>query len=205
MVIQPEKDEISGRETTGHEWDGIKELNNPLPRWWLWVFYATVVWAVGYVIAMPAIPLLGGYSKGVLGYSSRQELADEMSAVKESRADLRARIASTDLAGIRASADLLRFAIAGGRSAFAVNCVQCHGSGATGSKGYPNLNDDDWLWGGKIAEIEQTIRFGARSISEKGRQGNMPPFAGVLKPNEISAVADYARSLSGLKPEPEAG
>ena len=96
---------------------------------------------------------------------------------------------------------LLDFARAQGRVAFADNCAPCHGAGGGGAKGYPNLNDDDWLWGGKIAEIEQTIRFGARSISEKGRQGNMPPFAGVLKPNEISAVADYARSLSGLKPE----
>jgi len=206
VVIQPEKDEISGRETTGHEWDGIKELNNPLPRWWLWVFYATVVWAVGYVIAMPAIPLLGGYSKGVLGYSSRQELADEMSAVKESRADLRARIASTDLAGIRASADLLRFAIAGGRSAFAVNCVQCHGSGATGSKGYPNLNDDDWVWGGSLDSIHETIRYGIRSDHEDTRVNDMPAFLDdeMLTAAEISDIAEHVLALMGADHDADA-
>ncbi len=199
MAIQPEKDEISGRETTGHEWDGIKELNNPLPRWWLWVFYATVVWAVGYVIAMPAIPMLGGYSKGVLGYSSRRELVEEMSAVRESRAGLRTRIASTDLTGIRADAELLRFVIAGGRSAFAVNCVQCHGSGATGSKGYPNLNDDDWVWGGSLDTIHDTIRYGIRSDHEDTRVNDMPAFLDdeVLTADEINDVAENVLALMG--------
>lgn len=199
MVIQPEKDEISGRETTGHEWDGIKELNNPLPRWWLWVFYATVVWAVGYVIAMPAIPLLGGYSKGVLGYSSRRELVDEMSAVRESRGALRARIADSDLAGIRADGELLRFSIAGGRSAFAVNCIQCHGSGATGSKGYPNLNDDDWVWGGSLDTIHDSIRYGIRSDHEDTHVNDMPAFLDdeILTATEINDVAENVLALMG--------
>lgn len=199
MDGEPERDQVTGRDTTGHEWDGIKELNTPLPRWWLWMFYGSILWALGYVIAMPAIPLLDGYSAGVLGYSSRRELADDMRALADSRADLRRRIDEFGLAAIRANPDLLRFAVAGGRSAFAVNCVQCHGSGASGSVGYPNLNDDDWLWGGTLDAIYETVRYGIRSEHEEARANRMPAFLDdeMLTEAEIDDVAEHVLSLMG--------
>ncbi|MEQ9247059.1 MAG: cytochrome-c oxidase, cbb3-type subunit III, partial [Nitratireductor sp.] len=141
-------DEVSGVSTTGHEWDGIRELDNPMPRWWVWTFYATIVWSIGYTIAYPAWPLISDATKGVLGYSSRQELTTTMDAVSAEQADLRAAIAEKPLDEILADETLRRFATAAGDAAFKVNCSQCHGSGAQGSAGYPNLNDDDWLWGG---------------------------------------------------------
>ena len=111
-----EIDHISGTETTGHEWDGIKELNTPLPRWWLWTFYICVIWAIGYSIAYPAWPLISSNTKGLLGYSSRAEVAAELASAEAAKGDVLAKIASTDVADIAADPELSRFAIAAGRS-----------------------------------------------------------------------------------------
>ncbi|MDP6875094.1 MAG: cytochrome-c oxidase, cbb3-type subunit III, partial [Alphaproteobacteria bacterium] len=162
-------DDVSGVETTGHDWDGIRELNTPLPRWWLWTLYATVLWAIGYWIAMPAWPLVSDYTRGVLGFSQRAQLSDQIAAVKAGQADLIARTAKASLAEIKANPELLEFALAGGRSAYAVNCSQCHGSGASGASGYPNLNDDDWLWGGTVEQIHATIQYGIRDDHDESR------------------------------------
>lgn len=196
-----EIDPVTGTATTGHDWDGIHELNTPLPRWWLWTFYITIVWSIGYWVVYPAWPLISNSTQGLFGYHSRTAVVEDIAALHAQRGPMMDKLSSASLTEIANDPKLLDFARAQGRVAFADNCAPCHGAGGGGAKGYPNLNDDDWLWGGKIAEIEQTIRFGARSVSDKGRQGNMPPFAEVLKPNEVSVVADYARSLSGLKPE----
>lgn len=196
-----EIDPITGTATTGHDWDGIKELNTPLPRWWLWSFYACIVWAVGYWVVYPAWPLLTTSTQGVLGYHTRTAIIDDLAELKAQRGPMMDQLASASVPEIAGSPQLLDFARAQGRVAFADNCAPCHGAGGGGAKGYPNLNDDDWLWGGKLADIEQTIRYGARSGHEKAHQGNMPPFAGVLKPNEMSAAADFVRSLSGLPAE----
>jgi cytochrome c oxidase cbb3-type subunit 3 len=196
-----EIDAVTGTATTGHDWDGIRELNTPLPRWWLWSFYACIVWAVGYWVVYPAWPLLKGSTEGITAWHARSAVVTDLADLKTQRGPLMDKLGSASLAEIVGNPQLLDFARAQGRVAFADNCAPCHGAGGGGTKGYPNLNDDDWLWGGKIADIEQTIRFGARSTSDKGRQGNMPPFAGVLKPIEVSAVADFARSLSGLPAE----
>jgi cytochrome c oxidase cbb3-type subunit 3 len=196
-----EIDAVTGTATTGHDWDGIRELNTPLPRWWLWSFYACIVWAVGYWVVYPAWPLLKGSTEGITAWHARSAVVTDLVDLKTQRGPLMDKLGSASLAEIVGNPQLLDFARAQGRVAFADNCAPCHGAGGGGTKGYPNLNDDDWLWGGKIADIEQTIRFGARSTSDKGRQGNMPPFAGVLKPIEVSAVADFARSLSGLPAE----
>ena len=193
-----EIDPVTGTPTTGHDWDGIHELNTPLPRWWLWTFYITIVWAIGYWIVYPAWPLLTTSTQGVFGYHSRNAVVTDLAELKAQRGPMMDKLSEASITEIAGNPQLLDFARAQGRVAFADNCAPCHGAGGGGAKGYPNLNDDDWLWGGKLADIEQTIRFGARSTSDKGRQGNMPPFTGVLKPNEISAVADFARSLSGL-------
>ncbi len=194
-------DPLTGTATTGHEWDGLRELNTPLPRWWLWLFYLTIVWSVGYWIVYPAWPLLTNSTQGLLGYHSRAAIVDDLNALQAQRGPMMAKLASASTVDILADPQLIDFARAQGRVAFADNCAPCHGAGGAGARGYPNLNDDDWLWGGKIADIEQSIRYGIRSGHDKGHQGNMPPFKDVLKPAEMSNVADYVRSLSGLSTE----
>lgn len=196
-------DEVSGVSTTGHEWDGIRELDNPMPRWWVWTFYATIVWSIGYTIAYPAWPLISDATRGVLGYSSRQELTTTMEAVSAEQADLRAAIAEKPLDEILADETLRRFATAAGDAAFKVNCSQCHGSGAQGSAGYPNLNDDDWLWGGDIEAIHQTIAHGVRFDGDDDtRFGEMPAFGDILSGEEIRQVAAHVVSFTGTPSDP---
>jgi cytochrome c oxidase cbb3-type subunit 3 len=201
-----EIDRLTGTATTGHEWDGIHELNTPLPRWWLWTFYACIAWAVVYWVIYPAWPLLTSATQGTFGWHARSAVVTDLDELKALRGPMMDKLASTPVAQIVNDPQLVEFARAQGRVAFADNCAPCHGAGGGGAKGYPNLNDDDWLWGGKIAEIEQTIRHGARSGDEKAHQGNMPAFGrdGILKPAQISAVADFVRSLSGLPTEKSA-
>ncbi|MBO6559167.1 MAG: cytochrome-c oxidase, cbb3-type subunit III [Nisaea sp.] len=199
MAHNVEKDAVTGVDTTGHEWDGIKELNNPLPRWWLWTFYITVIWSIGYWIVYPAWPLVSSYTEGMFGYSSRQEVMDRIAEAKEAQSAYLGKIESASLDEIRNDSELLNFALAGGRSAFAVNCSQCHGQGAQGFVGYPNLNDDEWIWGGKPEEIMQTINFGIRSAHDDTRFSQMPAFGkdGILERPQINAVVEYVLKLSG--------
>lgn len=191
-------DEVSGVETTGHEWDGIRELNNPLPRWWLWTFYACIVWALGYTVLYPAWPMLTGATPGILGYSSRAEYAADSAAAKIAQGDILQKIAASSLEEIVADPQMNQFAIAGGASAFKVNCSNCHGSGAAGGNGYPNLNDDDWLWGGNLETLQQTIAHGIRDATDpETRLSEMPAFADILQPQEIREVSAYVVSLTG--------
>lgn len=197
-----EVDAHSGIETTGHEWDGIKELNNPLPRWWLWTFYGCIIFAAVYMVLYPAWPLLGSATTGVLGYSSRADLDADLAAAKTAQGATLAKIEATPVAGILADEELARFAQAGGRSFFKVNCVQCHGTGAEGAKGYPNLNDDEWIWGGKIDQIYTTIVHGSRSAVDADTHSNtMPSFGAdaVLTHDQIVAVARQVASFSGME------
>ncbi|MCG6856737.1 MAG: cytochrome-c oxidase, cbb3-type subunit III [Salaquimonas sp.] len=199
-MSKTEIDHISGTETTGHEWDGIKELNTPLPRWWLWTFYITIIWAIGYTVFYPAWPLISTNTKGLLGYSSRGQVAAELAAAEAAKGGIIAKIASTDVADIAADPELSRFAIAAGHSTFKVYCSQCHGSGAQGGPGYPNLNDDDWLWGGTIDDIFTTINHGIRfAADDDTRISEMPAFGldGLLDRTQIEDVASYVLSLSG--------
>ncbi|MBD9387757.1 cytochrome-c oxidase, cbb3-type subunit III [Agrobacterium sp. AGB01] len=191
-------DEISGVETTGHEWDGIRELNNPMPRWWVWCFYLTIIWAIGYTIAYPAWPLLTENTKGLLGWSSRADYAGEMVEAKTAQSVYLDKIAASSLADIRADNELLQFAVAGGSAAFKVNCIQCHGSGASGGAGFPNLNDDDWLWGGSADDIYTTITHGIRFADDDDtRLSEMPAYSDMLQSQEIKQVAAYVVSLTG--------
>lgn len=190
-------DELSGVETTGHEWDGIRELNNPMPRWWVWTFYATIVWAIGYGMAYPAWPMLTEATRGMLGYSSRQELAQSVKAAADGQKVFVDKIAATQVAEIPKDAELFQFAVNGGDAAFKVNCAPCHGSGAMGRLGYPNLNDNDWLWGGTIDQIYQTIQFGIRNDHPETRTSEMPAFKDMLDATQIKQVAAYVVSLTG--------
>lgn len=194
-----EIDSVTGVETTGHEWDGIKELNKPLPKWWVWTLYATVVWAIGYWIVYPAWPTMTGYTKGLWNYSQRATVTADVAAARAAQAGLREKLDKTPLADVRKDPELLRFAMAGGAAAFQTNCAACHGRGAQGFAGYPNLNDDDWIWGGKIEDIHQTIQFGIRSGHAKARQNQMPKYGvdNLLPDADIAKVAEYVLSLSG--------
>src|SRR5246127_2118365 len=195
-----EFDSVSGRSTTGHEWDGIKELNTPLPRWWVITFYLTLVWAIGYWIVYPAWPLISSNTRGVLGYSSRADVGVELANLEKTRGDKMAALGAASLADIEKDPALLALARAKGRTVFGDNCAPCHGAGAAGAKGYPNLNDDDWLWGGTLTEIRNTIAHGVRSGDPEGHDSAMPAFGkgGMLPPGDIVLVANYVRSLSGL-------
>jgi len=200
MAEQNEIDHVSGKTTTGHEWDGIKELNTPLPRWWVLTFYATIIWAIGYWIVYPAWPLMSSYTTGVLHYSSRADVAVELANLEKIRGEKMVVLGSASLADIEKDPALLALARARGKTVFGDNCAPCHGSGAAGAKGYPNLNDDDWLWGGTLDQIMQTIQYGIRSGHPKTHDSAMLAFGkdGILKPEQIVTVANYVRSLSGL-------
>lgn len=192
-------DETTGVETTGHEWDGIKELDNPMPRWWLWTFYATIIFSLGYVIYYPAIPLLEGSTMGISGQTNRLQLKQELSATQSMRSSTIAKLKDLDLETIHKDQDLIRFATAGGKSLFKVYCTQCHGSGAQGGPGYPNLNDDDWLWGGDLNEIYTSIAHGVRNEEDDdARYSEMPAFGsdGILDQQQIDAVTEYVLSIS---------
>ncbi|MER9183089.1 cytochrome-c oxidase, cbb3-type subunit III [Mesorhizobium sp. M0767] len=190
-------DEVSGISTTGHEWDGIKELNNPLPRWWVITFYITIAWAIGYTVVYPAWPMLTSATRGVLGYSSRRDVKNELAAAEVAKGKYVAAIHAKTVSEITADDTLREFAIAAGGAAFKVNCVQCHGSGAQGSKGFPNLNDDDWLWGGNAEQIQQTIAHGIRFASDPDtRLSEMPAFGDIITTDQIKQVGAYVASLS---------
>jgi cytochrome c oxidase cbb3-type subunit 3 len=197
-MAKHEIDQHSGVETTGHDWDGLKELNNPLPKWWLYLFYACIAWAVGYWVLYPAWPGISGYTHGILGHSNRDDALADVASLAAARDAQAKDIATLPFDQIRTNPALLQFALANGKAAFALNCTPCHGAGATGAPGYPNLQDDDWLWGGKVDNIYQTIRYGIRSTSDKTRGELMPAFGkdGILKKDEINDVADYVVSLS---------
>lgn len=197
---KPEKDDFTGVETTGHEWDGIKELNNPLPRWWVWTWLVTIVWAIGYWVVMPSWPLLTSHLGGTEEYSSRQAVLEEVAAIKEKRISFGGKMLDISYDEIREDATLYDFATRGGRSAFGLHCAQCHGLGATGAEGIANLNDDYWIWGGTVEEIEATIRYGVRSDHMDTHFSEMPSFSmgGMLSGEEISATASYVLSLTNI-------
>jgi cytochrome c oxidase cbb3-type subunit 3 len=197
-------DAVTGTATTGHAWDDIRELNTPLPRWWVWLFYITIVWSVGYWLVYPAWPTITGFTAGVFGYSTRADVEAELAALQKLRGEKALMLRDAPLDSIPSNQALLEFALAQGKAAFGDNCAPCHGTGGAGAKGYPNLNDDEWLWGGTLAAIHQTIEFGIRSAHDKTRLSQMPAFGrdNMLIREEIVAVANYVRSIAGLPVRP---
>ncbi len=199
-------DHVTGVETTGHVWDGdLRELNKPLPAWWLWTFYVCIVWAIGYWVVYPAWPTLNDYTKGIWGYSQRAQVMQDVDDLKKTRSKFSDALAAMPIDKVKDNPELLRFAMTGGKVAFYENCAPCHGRGASGGKGYPNLNDDDWLWGGTLADIQKTLTVGIRSTSKETRDSAMPKFGidKLLDDKQISAVADHVLSLSGGKANEE--
>ncbi len=185
--------------STGHQWDGITEYDNPMPRWWLWTFYATIVWAVGYVIAYPAIPLIDRATQGLLGTDYRQEVATEIERFDQANAAIQTRLAEVDLAAIPGDPELVNYATNAGGAIFRTWCAQCHGSGAAGARGYPNLLDNDWLWGGTLEDIHLTLQHGIRDPQDGDtRYSEMPGFGrdGILDRQQIDQVVNYVLALA---------
>lgn len=210
MPTKIEKELFQGKPTTGHEWDGVREFDLPLPKWWLHVFYACIAWAAVYFVLYPSVPGFSGYFKGVLNWDSRSEVATKIDEAKRAQSRYLDRVRALAADDIQKEPDLLGFALAGGKAAFADNCAPCHGAGGAGRVGFPSLADDVWIWGGKLGDIEQTIRFGIRSGHEKARAGAMPNFGadGVLKGAQIDDAAEYVLSFTGRsqdKPAAERG
>lgn len=207
MPTKIEKDTVTGVETTGHEWDGIRELDNPLPKWWVYVFYGTVIWSVIWWILYPSWPTLNTYFGGILGHKQRDALEGRLAAARAAQAQWLERIAAADTAAIEADPELLAFAMRGGEAAFKDNCAPCHGLGGAGQLFYPTLADDDWIWGGTLADIEHTVRHGIRSHADpETRDSQMPAFGadGILEPAQIADVVQYVLSFSGRASDTEA-
>ena len=202
MCAKPLKKEPRQVETTGHSWDGIEEYNNPLPRWWVWVFYATIIWGIGYTVAYPAWPLITGATPGLLGASTRADVEVEIAAVDKANAAIKDKLVAADLTAIGADPELAGYAERAGAAVFRTNCAQCHGSGAAGfeGKGYPNLLDDDWLWGGTMEDIHLTVTHGIRNTTDAdARYSEMPKFGtdGILDETQITQVAEHVLAISG--------
>ncbi|MEM9270480.1 MAG: cytochrome-c oxidase, cbb3-type subunit III, partial [Pseudomonadota bacterium] len=194
---KPRTDELTGRETMGHDFDGIEELNTPMPRWWLITFYLTIIWGVGYTIAFPAWPMLSGATSGLLGYSTRAEVAEQIETHEAANAALVEELVGVDLAAFSPQTDLHRYAVSRGASVFRAQCSQCHGSGAAGSVGYRNLLDNDWLWGGSLDAIAQSVRHGIRNeTDDDARWSEMPAFAELLEAEEIETLAQFVPTLA---------
>ncbi|MDX1782479.1 MAG: cytochrome-c oxidase, cbb3-type subunit III [Thalassovita sp.] len=186
--------------TTGHSWDGIEELNTPLPRWWLYTFYACIVWGVIYTIAYPAWPGIKDSTAGLLGWSTRGDVAAEIAANEAKLAPINEKLAAAELTAIAADPELNSYAKNAGKAVFNTWCVQCHQVEGQGAKGYPTLSDDDWLWGGDIEAIHETVSYGIRSTdSDDTRFSEMPAFGRdeLLEPDQIDQVVNYVMSLSG--------
>ncbi|MFA5120477.1 cytochrome-c oxidase, cbb3-type subunit III [Zavarzinia sp.] len=196
-MASPERDPVSGYRTTGHEWDGIKELTTPIPHWWVSVFLATIAVAVIYLYLMPSFAGTTGFLPGALKWTSKGQLAEDQAAAATAQGPWRSAIMAVPLEQVEADPDLRRFAVAGGKALFNQNCAPCHGVGAGGQQGqFPSLVDDDWLWGGKIDDIRQTITHGIRNDDSDSRSSVMPTFGDNLSKGEIEQVADYVVSLS---------
>ncbi len=198
MPTKVEKDAITGQDTTGHEWDGIKELNTPLPKWWLYTFYASIIYALIYWALYPSWPFVTGYFGGVIGGNQRLELDQRLAAARADQAQYLDRLAAASTEEILADPDLLTFAMAGGEAAFADNCAPCHGLGGAGQGPYPTLADDAWIWGGSLDDIEYTLNYGIRNDHEDSRFGDMPAFGrdDILEREQIMAISQYVLSLS---------
>ena len=185
--------------TTGHSWDGVEEYNTPAPRWWLIVWTICIIYSIVYWFFYPTWPTLNGNSKGLKNWTQQSQLKESQDEISQKKNVYLDKFSKSSFAEIKQDKNLMEFAINGGKAAFQNNCAMCHGTGAAGQKGFPNLNDDDWLWGGKVEDIYTTLLYGIRSGHNKARESAMPAFGvdKILTKQEIEQVTDYVLSLSG--------
>lgn len=197
-MAKVEKDSVTGMETTGHEWDGIKELDTPLPKWWLITFYACIIWAIGYWVVYPAWPTMNGYTKGVFETTNRLEFAKDLKMQQQERAAWTSKFEDKEVGEILEDNELLSYAMAGGKAVFADNCQPCHGANGSGAPNFPVLADDDWIWGGTVEDIEATVLYGIRSTHDDTRISDMPSFIEdeYFSLAEASEIADFVVSLA---------
>jgi cytochrome c oxidase cbb3-type subunit III len=206
---QSERDSHSGYMTTGHEWNGITELNTPVSRIVLFFLIAHTIFSVGYTILMPAWPYGSGYTKGILGVDQRQEVDESLRLAAESRKGWEAQVAEKEIAEIQSDDALMMNVRQAGATLFGDNCAACHGLSATGGPGYPSLRDEAWLWGGAAEAVAETIRVGINSTHDDARSSEMLAFGRdqILQRSEIQDVVSYVRSLSdqdaAAKPAPD--
>lgn len=195
------RDPVTGRMTTGHEWNGIEELDTPIPRVVLFFLATTTLFAVIYWLLMPAWPLGWSYTKGLLGIDQRAVVTEQVREAAAERASWTARIAAAPFAEVSADPALMRHVRDTGRTLFADNCAVCHGTEGRGGPGFPNLAAGSWLWGGTPEAIAETIRVGINGTAKDTRASQMMAFGrdGVLQREQVLAVVSYVRSLSGQK------
>ena len=193
-----EQDPVTGRETTGHEWNGIKELDTPVPRGILLFLIVTHIWAVGWWFFAPTWPLGTTYTKGLLGIDQRTMVEERVVEGQQARQDWMARIESEPYDQILADENLMQIVRSSGRQLFGDNCAACHGRDARGRANYPDLTDGDWIWGSGPEAIEQTMRVGVNTEHPESRVGQMPAFGrdGMLERDQVRAVAAYVYSLT---------
>ncbi len=199
MPTKIEKDSVTGQMTTGHEWDGIKELNTPMPRWWLYTFYACIAFSLVWVVLYPALPITG--ATGLLNWTARGALPAQQAAERARIEPMMTRLRAATPEQIAADPELRGFALAGGRVAFANNCAGCHGAGGQGAPGgFPSLADDDWIYGGGFDAIQHVIRHGVRANESDEQRGiAMPAFrsTGMLNAAQVNDTAEFVLSLTG--------
>lgn len=184
-----DKNPFPGENNTGHIWDdNLRELKNPPPNWWMTAFWVSVVWWIGYGIIYPMWPLANDYTRGVTGWTSIGEYKAALAEVEKIRAPYEQKIAGLTAKEILADDDLTKYVEASGKVLFGDNCSACHGNGGQGNVGYPVLADDDWLFGGTIEQIEQSITL--------GRKGVMTGHGASLSAEEIDQLAKYTVTLS---------
>ncbi len=187
-------------QTTGHSWDGIEELNNPLPKWWVYTLYLCIIWALGYTVVYPAWPMLHGATRGIMGSTERAAVDADIARYDAANAGIKSALIAADLNAIPQDEALKTYAISAGASVFKTNCATCHGAGAAGAKGYPNLLDNDWLWGGDMVSIHTTLTHGIRNTTDPdARLSQMPSFGtdAILTPDQITQVVEHVRKISG--------
>lgn len=194
-----EKDPVTGTDLTGHEWDGITELDTPVPwaaRWALWISIAI---AALFWVFYPSFPLVTDYAKGVLGYSSRAEVSHALAKADALRADRFARFVQEDITALAQDPTLEERYGGAISKLYADNCAACHRADLSGQTGFPNLRDDHWLWSGAPEEIEITIRHGINAADDDTRSAQMPAFGRdqILDKPQISDVTEFVMSLSG--------
>lgn len=181
--------------TTGHEWDGIKENDLPDPLWLRILFYIALFFSLGYWLLYPSWPSQNTH--GALAWTSHKQLEESLAEIEAVRNEYLGEFNKAAFSDILKDEQLLKFALAGGKAAFANNCAVCHGAGGNGNLGYPNLTAGAWLWGGKIEDIYQTLQFGIRSGHDEARDSQMAAFGkdGILKKEEVDALTDFVIGL----------
>ncbi|RVV96713.1 cytochrome-c oxidase, cbb3-type subunit III [Mesobaculum littorinae] len=195
-----ERDPLTGHQTTGHEWNGITELNTRVPRA-VWAFIiVTHVWAVIYWVLMPAWPGINDYTRGLLGIDQKDRVERQVVAADAARGVWTDRIAALDLEQIRDESMLMAHVDRTAPALFGDNCAACHGARAEGGPGYPSLTDGAWIWGGADDTILETLRVGVNSPHPETRFAQMLAFGrdGILSRDEVRILADYVQSLAGL-------